>query len=143
VVGDPEWVSFRVHRRLAETYRNARILLAGDAAHVHSPFGGQGMNTGIGDACVRAGEGRPTTLHAEVGTRRALVMHGPMVDDECATVAAKHLGEDSLSILVADNDANREVLLVRPDAHLGRRGRGDPGALDRWLTAMSRQGAVS
>jgi flavin-dependent dehydrogenase len=42
--------SFRVHRRLAETYRNGRILLAGDAAHVHSPFGGQGMNTGIGDA---------------------------------------------------------------------------------------------
>lgn len=48
---DPEWVtSFRVHRRLAETYRHGRILLAGDAAHVHSPFGGQGMNTGIGDA---------------------------------------------------------------------------------------------
>ena len=42
--------SFRIHRRLAETYRNGRILLAGDAAHVHSPFGGQGMNTGIGDA---------------------------------------------------------------------------------------------
>ena len=51
LIGDPEWVtSFRVHRRLAETYRNGRILLAGDAAHVHSPFGGQGMNTGIGDA---------------------------------------------------------------------------------------------
>ena len=47
----PTWVtSFRVHRRLAETYRNGRILFAGDAAHVHSPFGGQGMNTGIGDA---------------------------------------------------------------------------------------------
>ena len=42
--------SFRIHRRLADTYRNGRILLAGDAAHVHSPFGGQGMNTGIGDA---------------------------------------------------------------------------------------------
>ena len=48
---DPEWVtSFRIHRRLAETYRRGRILLAGDAAHVHAPFGGQGMNTGIGDA---------------------------------------------------------------------------------------------
>jgi 4,5-epoxidase len=42
--------SFRIHRRLADTHRHDRVLLAGDAAHVHSPFGGQGMNTGIGDA---------------------------------------------------------------------------------------------
>jgi len=46
-----EWTSsFRIHRRLADTYRRGRILLAGDAAHIHSPLGGQGMNTGIGDA---------------------------------------------------------------------------------------------
>ena len=45
------WTSeFRIHRRLAETYRRGRVLLAGDAAHIHSPFGGQGLNTGIGDA---------------------------------------------------------------------------------------------
>jgi 2-polyprenyl-6-methoxyphenol hydroxylase-like FAD-dependent oxidoreductase len=36
--------------RQATTYRNGRILLAGDAAHVHSPLGGQGLNLGIGDA---------------------------------------------------------------------------------------------
>jgi 2-polyprenyl-6-methoxyphenol hydroxylase-like FAD-dependent oxidoreductase len=46
-----EWTSsFRIHRRLADTYRRGRMLLAGDAAHIHSPLGGQGMNTGIGDA---------------------------------------------------------------------------------------------
>lgn len=50
-VGDAEWLSvFTVHRRLADRYRNGRILIAGDAAHAHAPFGGQGMLTGIGDA---------------------------------------------------------------------------------------------
>ncbi|GAA4909075.1 4,5-epoxidase [Stackebrandtia albiflava] len=48
---DPVWTSvFQIHRRLAETYRRGRVLLAGDAAHIHSPMGGQGMLTGIGDA---------------------------------------------------------------------------------------------
>jgi 2-polyprenyl-6-methoxyphenol hydroxylase-like FAD-dependent oxidoreductase len=41
---------FRVHHRVADAYRAGRLLLAGDAAHVHSPAGGQGMNTGIQDA---------------------------------------------------------------------------------------------
>ena len=50
-IGDVEWTSsFRIQRRLADTYRRGRVLLAGDAAHIHSPLGGQGMNTGIGDA---------------------------------------------------------------------------------------------
>ncbi|SDD76849.1 FAD-dependent monooxygenase [Glycomyces harbinensis] len=45
------WTSvFRIQRRLAESYRQGRVLLAGDAAHIHSPIGGQGMNTGLGDA---------------------------------------------------------------------------------------------
>ncbi len=39
-----------VERRQARHYRDGRVFLAGDAAHVHSPLGGQGMNTGIGDA---------------------------------------------------------------------------------------------
>jgi len=38
---------YRLHRRVASTFRSGRAFLAGDAAHVHSPVGGQGMNTGI------------------------------------------------------------------------------------------------
>ncbi len=50
-VGTVEWTStFRIHRRLADRFRERRILLAGDAAHIHSPVGGQGLNTGVGDA---------------------------------------------------------------------------------------------
>jgi 2-polyprenyl-6-methoxyphenol hydroxylase-like FAD-dependent oxidoreductase len=45
---------FRLHHRVAETFRNGRIVLAGDAAHTHSPAGGQGMNTGILDALCLA-----------------------------------------------------------------------------------------
>lgn len=45
------WFStYRVHHRVAERFRSARAFLLGDAAHIHSPVGGQGMNTGIGDA---------------------------------------------------------------------------------------------
>ncbi|MGB7109925.1 MAG: FAD-dependent monooxygenase, partial [Mycobacterium sp.] len=51
VVTELIWGSrFRIHHRVADTYRAGRLLLAGDAAHVHSPAGGQGMNLGIQDA---------------------------------------------------------------------------------------------
>ena len=51
VVHEVLWSSrFRVHHRVADVYRQGRVLLAGDAAHVHSPAGGQGMNAGILDA---------------------------------------------------------------------------------------------
>jgi 2-polyprenyl-6-methoxyphenol hydroxylase-like FAD-dependent oxidoreductase len=62
IVKEVVWGSrFRVHHRVADTYRSGRILLAGDAAHVHSPAGGQGMNTGIQDAMALA-EALATTL---------------------------------------------------------------------------------
>lgn len=54
-VTDVIWGSrFRVHHRVADTFRAGRLLLAGDAAHVHSPAGGQGMNLGIQDAVALA-----------------------------------------------------------------------------------------
>jgi 2-polyprenyl-6-methoxyphenol hydroxylase-like FAD-dependent oxidoreductase len=50
-LSDPIWLAgFRINERKVENYRSARVFVAGDAAHVHSPAGGQGMNTGMQDA---------------------------------------------------------------------------------------------
>ena len=81
VVTSTAWTSsFRFHRRLADTYRVGRVLLAGDAAHIHSPFGGQGMNTGLGDAenlawklaLVASGRAEPTLLDTYEAERRPI-----------------------------------------------------------------------
>jgi 2-polyprenyl-6-methoxyphenol hydroxylase-like FAD-dependent oxidoreductase len=70
-LSQPGWLStFRINERLAVSYRKGRVFLAGDAAHIHSPAGGQGMNTGIQDAAnlgwklayVLLGCGDPATL---------------------------------------------------------------------------------
>ncbi|WP_322907341.1 FAD-dependent oxidoreductase [Paenibacillus sp. SGZ-1009] len=48
---DPIWMTrFRINQRKVEHYRVGAVMLAGDAAHIHSPLGGQGMNTGMQDA---------------------------------------------------------------------------------------------
>ena len=48
---DPFWLAaFRINERKVRDYRKGRVFLAGDAAHIHSPAGGQGMNTGMQDA---------------------------------------------------------------------------------------------
>ncbi|MFO1329961.1 MAG: FAD-dependent oxidoreductase [Rubrivivax sp.] len=77
VLGEPVWGSrFRVHHRIADRYRAGRVVLAGDAAHVHSPAGGQGMNMGIldamrlADALVQALAGDEDALDRYAGERR-------------------------------------------------------------------------
>ena len=52
VASDPVWLAgFRINERKVADYRSGQVFLAGDAAHIHSPAGGQGMNTGVQDAC--------------------------------------------------------------------------------------------
>lgn len=75
------WASeFRIHRRLATAYRRGRLLIAGDAAHIQSPTGGQGQNTGLGDAenlgwklaLVASGRADPQLLDTYEAERRPL-----------------------------------------------------------------------
>jgi 2-polyprenyl-6-methoxyphenol hydroxylase-like FAD-dependent oxidoreductase len=68
-VRDPAWLSrFHLHHRQTAHYRAGRVFLAGDAAHIHSPVGAQGMNTGIQDAW-------------NLGWKLALVLRGAARDD--------------------------------------------------------------
>jgi 2-polyprenyl-6-methoxyphenol hydroxylase-like FAD-dependent oxidoreductase len=67
VVHEVLWGSrFRVHHRIADAYRAGRVVLAGDAAHVHSPAGGLGMNAGILDA-VSLADALVAALAGDVG----------------------------------------------------------------------------
>jgi 2-polyprenyl-6-methoxyphenol hydroxylase-like FAD-dependent oxidoreductase len=78
---DPIWLAgFRINERKVPTYRAGRVFLAGDAAHIHSPAGGQGMNTGMQDAfnlawklgLVHAKRGRDVLLDSYDRERSAI-----------------------------------------------------------------------
>jgi hypothetical protein len=81
VVSDPVWtVGFRIHARLAPGIRKSRVFLAGDAAHIHSPAGGQGMNMGMQDAynlawklaLVHKGVAKPIVLDSYEAERQPI-----------------------------------------------------------------------
>jgi 2-polyprenyl-6-methoxyphenol hydroxylase-like FAD-dependent oxidoreductase len=72
-LSEPHWLSgFRINERMVADYQRGRVLLAGDAAHIHSPAGGQGMNTGMQDtwnlawklALVQQRAAPPSLLHS-------------------------------------------------------------------------------
>jgi len=81
VLHAPHWLAgFRINERKLNDYRHGRVLLAGDAAHIHSPAGGQGMNTGMQDAynlgwklaLVHAGRARDSLLDTYSSERSAV-----------------------------------------------------------------------
>ncbi len=94
VVREVIWGSrFRVHHRIADVYRAGRVLLAGDAAHVHSPAGGQGMNAGIldafalADAFVLAMQGDESALDTYGTERRPIAQQIVTFADRLTRVA--------------------------------------------------------
>jgi 2-polyprenyl-6-methoxyphenol hydroxylase-like FAD-dependent oxidoreductase len=90
VLEDPSWLSaWRYNLRMVDTYRVGPVLLAGDAAHVHSPFGGHGMNTGIQDAY-------------NLGWKLALVLQGAAEDGLLDTYQTERLPVGQA--ILADSD---------------------------------------
>ncbi len=118
-IGELLWASlYRVNIRMAERYRVGRVFLAGDAAHVHSPAGGQGLNTGVQDAY-------------NLGWKLARVLSGApealldTYEEERLPVAAHALG---LSTALHDkktykrDEETQQLLLSYRGGSLARRG---------------------
>jgi 2-polyprenyl-6-methoxyphenol hydroxylase-like FAD-dependent oxidoreductase len=90
------WFStYRVHHRVADSFRKGRAFIVGDAAHIHSPAGGQGMNTGLGDAinlawklaAVLQGRAQDDLLDTYQTERRAFAVRLVATTDQVFTVA--------------------------------------------------------
>ena len=88
--------------RLADTYRRGRVLLAGDAAHVHSPFGGQGLSLGLVDA-------------ANLGWKLAAVVRGEMPESLLDTYTAERR---PAAAAVLEN-TRAQLAILRPDPQSG------------------------
>jgi len=84
--------------RQATSYRNGRLLLAGDAVHIHSPLGGQGLNLGLGDA-------------ASLGWKLAATIHGGAPD---GLLDSYHAERHPVGAQVLDW-SRAQVALMRPD----------------------------
>jgi hypothetical protein len=90
---------FTDNARQADTYRKGRVLLAGDAAHVHSPFGGQGLNLGLLDA-------------GNLGWKLAAVVRGTLPEELLGTYTSER--HPVAARVLANTRA--QVALMRPDA---------------------------
>ena len=95
VLSNPVWIAaFRVHHRMVDRYRKGRAFVAGDAAHIHSPAGGQGLNTSVQDAINLAWKlalvlrGAPESLLDSYGAERMPVARDVLTFTDRMTAAA-------------------------------------------------------
>jgi 3-(3-hydroxy-phenyl)propionate hydroxylase len=139
-VHSPTWISrFTDMSRQAVSYRRGRILLAGDAAHVHPPQGGQGLNTGVQDA-VNLGwklaqvvnrtspDSLLDTYYAERHPVGARVLHNTMAQVALGSADDRHQAlRDTMSDLLSMDEPRRRIagMLSALDIHYDL-GEGDP-----------------
>ena len=121
-VRSPTWISrFTDMSRQAASYRAGRVLLAGDAAHVHPPQGGQGLNTGVQDA-VNLGwklaqvvngtspESLLDTYHAERHPVGARVLHNTMAQVALGSPDERHQAlRDTMTELLSMDEPRRRI----------------------------------
>jgi len=96
---------YRPHVRMAETFRKGRVLVAGDAAHIHTPFGGQGLNSSIQDAVnlgwklslVEKGIATPSLLDSYTEERLPVIAEMLKKSTELYNVAARAQSDGTYS----------------------------------------------
>jgi 3-(3-hydroxy-phenyl)propionate hydroxylase len=131
-VHSPSWISrFTDATRQAASYRNGRVLLAGDAAHIHFPMGGQGLNVGVQDAVnlgwklaqVVAGTSPESLLdsyHAERHPVAARVLRNTMAQVALTTADDRHPAlREAMAELLAMDEPRRRIagMLSGLDVH--------------------------
>jgi 2-polyprenyl-6-methoxyphenol hydroxylase-like FAD-dependent oxidoreductase len=139
-VSDPIWLSaFRINERKVKDYGRGRVFLAGDAAHIHSPAGGQGMNTGMQDVfnlawklnLVANGVAKASLLDTYSPERSAVgelvlrnagrlteaaITRNPIIQNLRNTIVKFALGFPTIGHIVADTMS--ELNIAYPDSPL-------------------------